>query len=272
MPAEIDAFSESVRRLLAGHDLVDGWLPGRAVDDHRPDLSAALAGVGWSELPAAGEDALPFIGAAAVEMGRAVAPFIHVVSVLGGSPSVQGLAMYGGSLGAIAVPGPDGYSVCAAVESRPVNFADSLGVHLVSLTGTSAAVAAPAQRMAAWETATVGYLAGLADSSVSRAIDHARQRQVFGRTLAQIETVQQRLADAATVSDSLVLAAHEGASGLAALAHATGAVGGVMTHCHQVFGAIGFTIEFPMQRYSRRAKAIASFANAWIDQRLDAAA
>ncbi|MGH8879822.1 MAG: acyl-CoA dehydrogenase family protein, partial [Stackebrandtia sp.] len=235
---------ESVRRLLAGHDLVDGWLPGRAVDDHRPDLSAALAGVGWSELPAAGEDALPFIGAAAVEMGRAVAPFIDVVSVLGGSPSVQGLAMYGASL----------------------------GVHLVSLAGTSTAVAGPAQRMAAWETATVGYLAGLADSSVSRAIDHARHRQVFGRTLAQIETVQQRLADAATVSDSLVLAAHEGASGLAALAHATGAVGGVMTHCHQVLGAIGFTIEFPMQRYSRRAKAIASFANAWIDQRLDAEA
>jgi alkylation response protein AidB-like acyl-CoA dehydrogenase len=45
-----------------------------------------------------------------------------------------------------------------------------------------------------------------------------------------------------------------------------------MVHGHMIFGAIGFTLEFPLQRYSRRAKALGSFVNGWIDQRLGQAA
>jgi alkylation response protein AidB-like acyl-CoA dehydrogenase len=41
-----------------------------------------------------------------------------------------------------------------------------------------------------------------------------------------------------------------------------------MVHGHMVFGAIGFTLEFPLQRYSRRAKALGSFVDGWIDQRI----
>ena len=272
MSAERDAFSDSVRQLLAHHAKPDGWKPGSAADDHYPPLSAALADVGWNDLPDGGIEALPFLGAAAVEMGRAVAPFNDVLSMLGGSPLVDGLAMYVGSCGIVAVPGPTGYTLSTVLASRAVNFADALDVHLVDQTTTPAGVKDPLRRIAAWETAALGYLAGLADSSVSRAVAHSRDRQVFGKSLAQIETVQQRLADAATVSDALVLSAREGASGLPALAHATSTIGSVMSHCHQVFGAIGFTLEFPMQRYSRRAKALASFTNAWIDQRLAAAA
>ncbi|MGI8626135.1 MAG: acyl-CoA dehydrogenase family protein [Geodermatophilaceae bacterium] len=269
MSAELEAFSDSVRQLLAHHALPDDWKPGIAADDQHSSLTAALTDVGWSELRDGGVEARPFLGAGAVEMGRAVAPFCEVVSVLGGSPLVDGLAMYVGSCANVAVPGPGGYTLSTVRASRAVNFADSLDVRLVSATAAPVDVNEPFERIAAWETATLGYLAGLADGAVSRAVAHSRDRQVFGNALAQIETVQQRLADAATVSDALVLSAREGASGLPALAHATANIGSVMTHCHQVFGAIGFTLEFPMQRYSRRAKALAAFTNAWIDQRLE---
>jgi len=48
--------------------------------------------------------------------------------------------------------------------------------------------------------------------------------------------------------------------------------GSVISHGHLVFGAVGFTLEFPMQRYSRRAKALGSFVDGWIDQRTGCAA
>lgn len=272
MTTELDAFTHSVRQLLAHHARPDTWRPGTAADDHDPDLTAALTGVGWDELRDGGAEARPFLGAAAVEMGRVVAPYSNVVSVLGGSPSAGGLAMYGGSGARIAVPGPDGYSLSDVVASRAVNFADSLGVHEVLDTAPAVDVVDPFERIAGWETATLGYLAGLADGAVTRAVTHSRDRHVFGKALAQIETVQQRLADAATVADALVLSAREGATGLPALANASASIGGVMTHCHQVFGAIGFTLEFVMQRHSRRAKALVAFTGGWIDQRLDVAA
>lgn len=272
MSDEVDTFSRSVRQVVSSRVPPDHWMPGRAVDDHSPELSAALADVGWPDLAMEGSVALPFLGAGAVEMGRAAAPFVDVLFLLGGSPLAGGLAMYGTSCRSIAVPGPLGYSLAAVGESQPVNFADSLGVHVVTRAEASEVPDAPFQRIAAWETATVGYLAGLADASVTLAIEHARNRQAFGATLAQIETVQQRLADAATRSEGLVLSAREGATGLAALAHAASAVGSIMTHCHQVLGAIGFCLESAMPRYSRRAKALASFADSWIDQRMETAA
>jgi hypothetical protein len=272
LSAELETFASSVRQLLAHHTQPDAWRPGRQADDHRSALTTALAEIGWEDLPDGGNEALPFVGAAAVEMGRSAAPYCDVLSLLGGSPMVGGLAMYVGSRGVVAAPVAAGYTLSPVVESRAVNFADALDVHLVDQTAPAVSAPNALARIAAWETATLGYLAGLADGSVVRAVAHARDREVFGKSLAQIETVQQRLADAATVADALVLSAQEGATGLPALAHATGAMGSVMSHCHQVFGAIGFTLEFPMQRYSRRAKALSSFVNGWIDQRLELAA
>lgn len=125
-----------------------------------------------------------------------------------------------------------------------------------------------ARRMTAWETATVGYFAGLAGYVVDSAVDYARSREIFGRTLAHLDAVQQRLGDAATSAELLALSAREGAHGLPALAHATASTWSVISHGHLVFGAVGFTLEFPMQRYSRRAKALGSFVDGWIDHRI----
>jgi 3-oxo-4-pregnene-20-carboxyl-CoA dehydrogenase alpha subunit len=78
--------------------------------------------------------------------------------------------------------------------------------------------------------------------------------------------VQQRLADAATATRGLELLAHE-SPGPAALAHAGVAAVEVTAACQQVAGAIGFTLEFPLQRAYRRARAVQLWADALLTPR-----
>jgi butyryl-CoA dehydrogenase len=52
--------------------------------------------------------------------------------------------------------------------------------------------------------------------------------------------------------------------GAAALAHAGAAAVAVTGACQQVVGAIGFTLEFPLQRAYRRARAVQLWADALI--------
>lgn len=268
MSSELDEFALSVRKLAATVAGIDDWRPGNYVDDRSIDLSAGLNRLGWHDLALGAKDTLPFLATAAVELGRAATTAYDIVQVLGGSPVVGGLAMYGRPGEPVALTTADGYRVTTVRSSTPVAFADSLGVHSVNATEESVVVLTDAgKRLAAWEAATVGYFAGLASFVVTSATEHARNREIFGATLAHVDAVQHRLADAATTADALVLSAREGAHGLPALAYAVASTWDVMLHGHMVFGAIGFTLEFPLQRYSRRAKALGSFVNGWIDQR-----
>ena len=267
--SDIDQFAQSVRALIGRVSPPDVWRPGLHVDDRSAALTAGLTTLGWDDLRAGDADTLPFLSMGALELGRnAITPY-DVVHVLGGSPLVGTLAMYAERGQALAVPARDGVELRVVTDSTPVPFADSLGVHRVLGQEPAEVTPAGAAQMAAWEAATVGYLAGLAAGVVDRAVEHASNREIFGKTLAHIDAVQQRLADAATTADALVLTARDGAHGLPALAHASAGVWQVMVHAHQVFGAIGFTMEFPLQRYSRRAKALGSFVDGWIDQSVE---
>jgi hypothetical protein len=270
MTSELDEFARSVRSLTADVATTDNWRPGSHCDDRSEGLTAGLDRLGWNDLVAGDEESLPFLAVAALELGRAATTPYDVVQILGGSPLVQRLAMYGqqGRPVAIATPEGSSYQLATIRESTEVAFADSLGVHSVSALDESMTVEEPGKRLTAWETATVGYFAGLASFVVDSATQHALEREIFGRTLAHLETVQQRLGDAAATVDALVLSAQAGAHGLPALAHAAASTWSVMVHGHMVFGAIGFTLEFPLQRYSRRAKALGSFVDGWIDQRI----
>jgi hypothetical protein len=271
MLSDVQLFAASVRQLATEHAGEDLWRPGAHVDDRSEQLTAGLVRLGWLDLAAGGDDALPFVSAAALELGRAGTTVYDVVQLLGGSPVVDGLAMYARPGDQVIVPQGSGYAAATVEEATPVAFADSLGVHLVTRWGQpDAAVTTSASR--SYEAAVVGYYAGLTGFVVSTAISHARDRQVFGRTLAHLDAVQQRLADAATVADALALSAREGACGLAAVAHAAASAGSVMLHGHMVFGALGFTLEFPLQRYSRRSKALSAFVNGWLSQQLEQAA
>ena len=274
MTSDLDEFARSVRNLTTDLTTADDWRPGAHLDDRSETLSAGLNRLGWHDLTSGDEETLPFLAVAALELGRAATTPYDVVQILGGSPLIQGLAMYGqpGRPVAITDPTGTGYRVATIRESTKVAFADSLGVHSVSQLDDAEAVEGTGRRFAAWEAATVGYFAGLASFVVDSATEHALEREIFGRTLAHLEAVQQRLGDAAATADALVLSARAGAHGLPALAHAASSTWSVMVHGHLVFGAIGFTLEFPLQRYSRRAKALGSFVDGWIDQRIEQAA
>ena len=272
MSSEVDAFAASVRQLVTTTADDDRWRPGEHGDDRSERLSAGLVSLGWDDLAPGDDDTLPFLAAAARELGRAAASPYDIVQLLGGSPLVDGLAMYAQPGQHVAIADQSGYRTAAITTSTPVRFADSLGVHSVTDFESPQSLPDAARRMTAWETGTVGYFAGLASSVVDLALDYARGREIFGKTLAHLDAVQQRLGDAATTAELLTLAAREGAHGLPALAHATSSTWSVISHGHLVFGAVGFTLEFPMQRYSRRAKALGSFVDGWIDQRIGSAA
>lgn len=271
--SDLDEFALSVRRLTTDLAAADDWLPGAHVDDRSQPLSVGLDRLGWHDLTLGEEETLPFLGVAALELGRAATSLYDIIQILGGSPLVQGLAMYGQPGQSVAITGPTEahYRLATIGDSTQVAFADSLGVHSVAGLDDPETVEDARKRLVAWESATVGYFAGLASFVVDAATDHARQREIFGRTLAHLEAVQQRLGDAAATADALVLAAKSGAHGLPALAHAASSTWSVMVHAHLIFGAIGFTLEFPLQRYSRRAKALGAFVDGWIDQSLEQA-
>lgn len=272
MSSELDTFAQSVRRLAAATVTADEWRPGSHTNDRSEHLSAGLADLGWDQLATGDAETLPFLAAAALELGRAAASPYDIVQLLGGSPLVGGLAMYAQPGQRVAIADATGSRLVTVTASSPIGFADSLGVHRVT---TSESIASPADapaRMIAWEAAVVGYFAGLAGYVVEIALAHAREREIFGRTLAHLDAVQQRIGDAAMSAEMQALSAREGAHGLPALAHATASTWSVVSHAHLVFGAIGFTLEFPMQRYSRRAKALGSFVDGWIEQRLGCAA
>ncbi|AXT84149.1 hypothetical protein C6I20_02355 [Aeromicrobium sp. A1-2] len=271
MSSEVEAFASSVRKMVQENAAHDDWRPGTHVSDRNEPLSSGLTRLGWDDLLDDSE-LLPFVGAAALELGRAATSPHFLIPILGGSPVVKNLAMYGEVGTRVATPTASGYELALVEASTPVKFIDSLGVHAVESLAPAVPVDDSAARLAAWEASVVGYFAGLTVGALDLALDHARQREIFGRTLAHLSPVQQRLADAATISDALRLSAVQGAHGLPSIAHASSRTWDVMNHCNLVFGAIGYTLEFPMQRYSRRTKALGSFVSGWIDQEIAVAA
>ncbi len=235
------------------------WRPGEAQDDSAPALSAALEALGWPEL--ARDPALaPLAGPAAIELGRRLAPLRDLDALLGAPLLVSGLIRYGGEGSAVELA--RGGLVLHEIErSEPRAYSDTVGVHAALAVGPAATLEPDeaAVRIAAWTAATVGYMAGVGEWALEQAVDYTRSRRAFGSTLAALAPVQQSLADAATAVRGVRLLA--GAEpGAAALAHSGPAITAVTATCQQVVGAIGFTLEFPLQRAFRRARTLQVWA------------
>lgn len=262
---EARAFADSVAGVLRRHGPADAaWVPGAPGSAQAdPALVGALDELGWGALGR--EPGLAACaGLGAVELGRSLASIDHVDRLLGASPLVGGLirhrAQYAGVLegGALILR--------AVLSSSPCPSADGLDVHRVAELGDPASVEEPAARtrLAAWRAAGVGYLAGLGEGALGLTVDYVRRRQAFGTTLAGLAPVQQLLAGAATCVRGVVLLAAD-APGADALAHAGPAIAQACASCQQVTGAIGFTLEYPLQRFTQRARALA----AWNDRLLE---
>jgi butyryl-CoA dehydrogenase len=263
---EARAFAESVAGMVDRHAPSEpAWEPGQAANAPEPELAAALDELGWETL-AQDRALLACAGLGAVELGRRLAPLHHVDRLLGGSPLAGDLVR---SLTAERVALVRDHGVVhrrSVVRSEPVASADGLDVHRVLELGEAREVSSEAWHAAerALTAATVGYLAGLGQGAVDLTVDYARQRRAFASTLAALAPVQQLLAGAATTVRGLRLLAGERPDG-DVLAYAGPAVAEACAACHQVTGAIGFTLEYPLHRYTQRARALAGWNDALLE-------
>ena len=118
-----------------------------------------------------------------------------------------------------------------------------------------------------WELLTGTALVGLASRALELGLDYVQQREAFGVPVANFQTVQHRLADNATALDGARLLAYEAAwmqdveaptaeefSSMAALFGADVAFK-TAADSLQFHGGYGYTLEYDIQLYFRRAKA-----------------
>jgi alkylation response protein AidB-like acyl-CoA dehydrogenase len=110
------------------------------------------------------------------------------------------------------------------------------------------------------------YCLGLTDRMLELSVSYARDRVQFGRPIGSFQAIQHRVADAAVVLHGARLLLYQAGWLLAeqgdavaelAMAHAyiRQAAGEVTAHAHQIHGAMGFTYDYQLQFFSRRAKA-----------------
>lgn len=258
---EAREFAESVRGVVERHPVADAWRPGAHADDRNGDLREALLGLGWDDF-GTDPDLLPFIAPAALELGRGLVSLDLVDMLLGGALAVRGFARYASERDPLVEMDDGVLCVRTALELEPVGYADALAVHAVRAASDERTIDEPeaSRRRDAWTAASVGYLAGLTTEAMRLATEHAKSRHAFGKPLAALEPVQQHLATAATLADGLTLVSAEPVTA-AGLAHAGEAACRVTALCQQVVGAIGYTLEFPLQRTFRRARALQLWAD-----------
>ena len=253
---EAAQFAATVGAIASRHALPDPWVPGAAASDASPALEEALREAGWEEL-GRDEALLPLAAPAGAALGRAFATLAPVDALLGGALRVGELVRYPREGLPHVEPRDRALHVTPGAQLPPLPYTDALGVARVPQ-GTHdghGKVAPPdaERRMAAWVAASTGYLAGLGEETLRLAVDHARSRRAFGGPLSALEPVQQMLADAATLVDGLtLLTGHR--PGVDALAHAGDAAERAVAICMQVTGALGFTMEFPLQFAYRRSR------------------
>lgn len=114
--------------------------------------------------------------------------------------------------------------------------------------------------------ATLAYLAGACERVLEMSVAHARMREQFGRPIGSFQAIAHRCVDMRSDVDALRVLVHQAAWCLAAgeaadvavasaLAYGLEAVRRILRHAHQVHGAIGFSMEYDLQLFTRRMKA-----------------
>jgi butyryl-CoA dehydrogenase len=244
------------------------WVPGHpAGRGESSELAESLDAIGWDAL--AGDPALvACAGLAAVELGRRLAPLWQLDRLLGAAPAAGELVrclpehtdrawVLRGTASAI--------ERCPIAAAEPCPSAAGLDVHRIVVAecgpGEPVDPAAFAIARQAWLAASVGYLAGIGEEALSLTVDYARQRRAFGAPLAALAPVQQRLASAATAVRGVTLLAAD-APDADALLHAGAAIAAACADCQQVSGAIAFTLEYPLHRYTQLARGLETFNEA----------
>lgn len=106
---------------------------------------------------------------------------------------------------------------------------------------------------------------GIAEGALEAAIAYAKQREQFGRPIADFQAIQFKLADMATAIEAsrwltyhaVWMEDHGGGHGVAssmAKLFASDTAMQIATQAVQIFGGYGYTIEYPVERFMRDAK------------------
>ncbi len=129
-----------------------------------------------------------------------------------------------------------------------------------------------ANALALYRAALASYLVGAGDALIRAAAEHARTRKQFGQPIGQFQAVSHPLADAHIRIEAARLIARSaadqleggdlGASLEACAAHfsARRAATEAAHTCHQIFGALGITLEGPVFHLSRRILQLSALA------------
>jgi alkylation response protein AidB-like acyl-CoA dehydrogenase len=113
---------------------------------------------------------------------------------------------------------------------------------------------------------TLAYAVGAAERTLELTVEHAKTRVQFGRPIGAFQAVAHRCADMRSEIDAVRYLVYQAAWSLAAgrpselevgaaKAYGNEALRRVFMHAHQVHGAIGFSTEYDLQLFTRRAKA-----------------
>jgi hypothetical protein len=266
LDADISDFVATVRKICESAPTADQWSPTAAADDRNTLLRNRLTEAGWFDI-AAEPHAQEFLGAAGIELGRALAPIDLIDDLLGHGVALGAgvageieLARYRGAGDTAWLCGPAGAELVKIVTAEPVRYIDAQAVAIVTTSPAAQGVlSGPA--VDAWIAAMTGYIAGLAAGALELAGAHAQQRIAFGRPLSDLDAVANKLADCAAASEGLQMAAQRRPDAFV-LAQAPVAAFRVMRACHQILGGLGFTLEYPLQRYSRRTEALRAWTPA----------
>jgi hypothetical protein len=107
-------------------------------------------------------------------------------------------------------------------------------------------------------------IAGALQGALDAVTEHVKTRRQFGRPLGAFQTVQHRLAAAATAIVATRLLALRAADlggdehAAVALGYAQDCAPRIVTDLHQFMGAMGLTLEHPLYRWSYRVKLLLS--------------
>jgi alkylation response protein AidB-like acyl-CoA dehydrogenase len=124
-----------------------------------------------------------------------------------------------------------------------------------------------AAALSQWRLLTAAALSGLAAEALAIGVGYVKERRAFGTLIGQFQAIQHRLADAATAAEGLELLTWEAAwaagsqperaDTLATMAflYAAETAFHVAREALQFHGGYGFTLEYDIQLYFRRAKA-----------------
>jgi alkylation response protein AidB-like acyl-CoA dehydrogenase len=266
----LSSYAATLPLLWAGSDALQAhWLPPLAAGDSIAALALVEPGGGDERTPpdvvarAAGDGWLLSGTKVVVPSGCVADVFVVSVDLDGGGPTLVAVET--------AAPNVEAslHDTFAPVPYAAVAFDDAVIVpeDVVGERGDATAIV---ERTLAHQTVVeTAYAVGLCDAALALAVDHATNREQFGRPIGVNQAVSHQCVDIRVEVDAMRVLAHQAAWRLdqhdadpaaatravaLANAYARDVIPGIFARAHQVHGAMGFTMEYDLQLFSRRAK------------------